>query len=86
MPSIPSPRPILPGYTLSSQHIAAFYKGELKHYHDIARIIKTEMDEKYPGAWHVIVGKSYGSFVTHQASRLIYFFLGPVGFLVFQHG
>mmetsp|Transcript_4421 Transcript_4421/g.5649 ORF Transcript_4421/g.5649 Transcript_4421/m.5649 type:complete len:82 (-) Transcript_4421:128-373(-) len=41
---------------------------------------------RYPGAWHVIVGKSFGSFVTHEVSSIIYFFVGSVGFLIFKHG
>lgn len=68
------------------QSINQFYRGEVKHFHEIAKAVKEAFDEKYPGSWHVIVGKSYGSFVTHQASRMIYFFLGQVGFLIFQHG
>ena len=41
---------------------------------------------RYPGAWHVIVGKHFGSFVTHETKSIVYFFVGAVGFLVFKHG
>jgi dynein light chain LC8-type len=41
---------------------------------------------RYPGAWHVVVGTSFGSYVTHEVSSIIYFFVGAVGFLVFKHG
>lgn len=53
------------------------YKGELKWYKDIAFELKQKFDKKYEGSWHVIVGKSFGSFVTHEVKRLIYFFIGP---------
>ena len=26
---------------------------------------------RYPGTWHVVVGKSFGSFVTHEVSRSV---------------
>ena len=38
------------------------------------------------GAWHCIVGKHFGSFVTHETKSLCYFFIGHVGFLIFKHG
>jgi dynein light chain LC8-type len=32
---------------------------------DMANFIKKEFDKKYTPTWHVIIGKSWGSFVTH---------------------
>mmetsp|Transcript_5990 Transcript_5990/g.7373 ORF Transcript_5990/g.7373 Transcript_5990/m.7373 type:complete len:103 (+) Transcript_5990:100-408(+) len=61
-------------------------KGEKVHMKDVAEMVKLAFDDKYPGAWHVIVGKSFGSFVTHEVSSIIYFFVGSVGFLIFKHG
>lgn len=42
---------------------------------DIAGYIKKEMDNTYSPAWHVIVGKNFGSFVTHETKHLIYFYM-----------
>jgi len=61
-------------------------KGEKAHMKDLAEVVKKEFDAKYPGAWHVIVGKHFGSFVTHETKNIVYFFVGAVGFLVFKHG
>lgn len=35
---------------------------------DIAMYIKKEFDRLHGTTWHVIVGKNYGSFVTHGKS------------------
>lgn len=35
---------------------------------EIAGIIKREFDRVYGPAWHCIVGKAFGSFVTHGTS------------------
>lgn len=32
---------------------------------DIAANIKKEFDKKYGPTWHVVVGKNFGSYVTH---------------------
>ncbi|TIA83271.1 hypothetical protein E3P98_00883 [Wallemia ichthyophaga] len=33
---------------------------------DIASFIKKEFDRVHGATWHVVVGKSFGSFVTHD--------------------
>ena len=35
---------------------------------DIAAAIKKEMDRRHGPTWHVVVGKNFGSYVTHGAS------------------
>ncbi|DAZ96011.1 TPA: hypothetical protein N0F65_008990 [Lagenidium giganteum] len=66
--------------------LKALYKGEKSHFTEVAQQIKKELEENQPGAWHVVVGKSFGSFVTHEVKKMLYFFLGQIGFLVFRHG
>merc|ERR1712100_294832 len=61
-------------------------KGEKDHFKDVAAILKADLDKKFQGTWHVVVGKHFGSFVTHEVRNIIYFFLGQVGFLLFKHG
>ncbi|CUM66413.1 uncharacterized protein PRCAT00004077001 [Priceomyces carsonii] len=53
---------------------------------DIATYIKKEMDALYGATWHVIVGKSFGSYVTHEQGSFIYFYVGPLAFLIFKSG
>ena len=40
---------------------------------DIARHIKIEIDKLYEPIWHCVVGKNYGSYITHEPQRFIYF-------------
>lgn len=40
---------------------------------DIASYIKSEFDRMYGYNWHCIVGKWFGSFVTHESKHYIYF-------------
>ena len=51
---------------------------------DIAHSIKTEFDNKFGSTWHCIVGKDFGSFVTHQSNHFIYFYLEGLAFLLFK--
>ena len=61
-------------------------KGDVKRFNEVAMMVSRALAEEYGGAWHVIVGKSFGSFVTHETATLLYFFLGQIGFLAFKHG
>lgn len=53
---------------------------------DIASYIKKQLDEQLGHTWHVIVGKNFGSYVTHELGYFIYFYVGPYAFLVFKTG
>ncbi|BFZ57479.1 Dynein light chain [Savitreella phatthalungensis] len=53
---------------------------------DIASYVKQEFDKKYGSTWHVIVGRNFGSYVTHETRHFIYFYLGQIAFLVFKSG
>lgn len=61
-------------------------KGEIKRYNHLAENVADAVREKRQGTWHCIVGKSFGSFVTHEDKSLVYLSLGPVLVLVFRHG
>ncbi|KAL3508674.1 hypothetical protein ACH5RR_028075 [Cinchona calisaya] len=50
----------------------------------LARSLKKEFDGKYGPAWHCVVGKSFGSFVTHSAGGFVYFSLDTLSFLLFK--
>jgi len=62
-------------------------KGEQSMYQkDLAQYIKQELDKTKGGTWNVIVGKSFGSFVTHETKTISYFLIGSNAFLVWRHG
>lgn len=42
---------------------------------DIAAYIKKEFDTKFNPTWHCIVGRNFGSYVTHETKHFIYFYL-----------
>ena len=67
-----------------SQHFA----NELAYFYpqDIAAYIKKEFDKKYNPTWHCIVGRNFGSYVTHETKHFIYFYLGQVAILLFKSG
>lgn len=53
---------------------------------DIAAYIKKEFDKKFAPTWHCIVGRNFGSYVTHETKHFIYFYLGQVAILLFKSG
>lgn len=53
---------------------------------EIAAFIKKEFDRKYSPTWHCIVGRNFGSYVTHETKHFIYFYLGQVAILLFKSG
>jgi len=52
---------------------------------DIAAYIKKEFDKINP-TWHCVVGRSFGSYVTHETKNFIYFYLGQIAVLLFKSG
>ncbi|KAI3469362.1 hypothetical protein Pfo_026025 [Paulownia fortunei] len=64
--------------------IAAF-----ENYHvekDVAEHIKKMFDKKYGPTWHCIVGKNFGSYVTHETNHFVYFYLDSKAVLLFKSG
>lgn len=53
---------------------------------DIATFLKKELDNMYGPTWHVIAGRSFGSYVTHEQGFFAYFYLGDLAILVFKSG
>lgn len=53
---------------------------------DLATFLKKELDQLYGPTWHVIVGKSFGSYVTHEQGFFIYYYIGELAFLAFKSG
>ena len=46
--------------------------------------MKKELDTKYNPKWHVVVGREFGSYVTHEVKDFSYFFVGELAFLVWR--
>ena len=51
---------------------------------DIARLIKIDADNKFGQTWHCIVGRNFGSFVTHEANYFIFFYIDKLAILLFR--
>ncbi|VDK87582.1 unnamed protein product [Dibothriocephalus latus] len=64
-------------------------KEALKQYNiekDIAAYIKKKFDKDHGPTWHCIVGRNFGSYVTHETKQFIYFYMGQVAILLFKSG
>ena len=53
---------------------------------DVASVIKKECDKRFGGTWHCIVGKDFGSFVSHESKHFVYFYLNDYAILLFRAG
>jgi dynein light chain LC8-type len=53
---------------------------------DIAENIKKEFDKKHGATWHCIVGRNFGSYVTHETNHFVYFYLDQKAVLLFKSG
>ncbi|KAI0199779.1 dynein light chain type 1-domain-containing protein [Astrocystis sublimbata] len=51
---------------------------------DIAQHIKKTFDDRKGPTWHCIVGRNFGSFVTHETRHFVYFYLGHCAILLFK--
>ena len=61
-------------------------KGKCELFKDVAKAIKTEFEAKYPGSWHVICGRDFGSHVTHEVRNILFCSMGRINLLIFKHG
>ncbi|TAQ86566.1 hypothetical protein B7494_g5121 [Chlorociboria aeruginascens] len=43
-----------------------------------------QFDDRKGATWHCIVGRNFGSFVTHETKHFIYFYLGHCAILLFK--
>jgi len=56
------------------------------HYSDqeIAASIRKQFQKLYPpSVWHCFVGRDFGTFVSHEANKYIYFYVGQLGVCLF---
>jgi len=52
----------------------------------VVAAVKKAFDEKWGPHWHVVIGKNFGSFVTHETKRFLYFYIGDKAVMVFKAG
>jgi len=53
---------------------------------EIAAYLKKEFDKAYTPTWHCVVGKTFGSHVTHEKEHFIFFTVGIYQILLFKSG
>ncbi|XP_046557592.1 dynein light chain 1, cytoplasmic-like [Haliotis rubra] len=53
---------------------------------DIAAHIKKEFDKRYNPTWHCVVGRNFGSYVTHETRNFAYFYISQVAILLWKSG
>ncbi|KAA0195055.1 Dynein light chain flagellar outer arm [Fasciolopsis buskii] len=53
---------------------------------DVAAYVKKHFDAKFSPTWHCIVGRNFGSYVTHETKHFIYLYIGQVAVLLFKSG
>ncbi|VDL88644.1 unnamed protein product [Schistocephalus solidus] len=51
---------------------------------DIAAHIKKTFDKDHNLAWHCVVGRNFGSYVTYESKNFIYFHVGQFAILLFK--
>jgi dynein light chain LC8-type len=53
---------------------------------DVAASIKKEFDKRHGASWHCVVGRSFGSYITHESKHFIYFYIDQIAVLLFKSG
>ncbi len=71
-----------PLITHCAQEYENFEEDGLK----VAKEVKLAFDEKWGGSWHCVIGKAFGSFVTHETQQFMYFYVGDKAVLLYKAG
>lgn len=53
---------------------------------DMANWIKKELDRQHTPFWHIIVGRNFGSYVTHETKHFVYFYVDELAVLCYKAG
>ncbi|ETO30827.1 hypothetical protein RFI_06293 [Reticulomyxa filosa] len=75
-----------PMMTVTTKHIFTYKQAleKLTIEKDVASHIKKEFDKKHGPTWHCVVGRNFGSYVTHETKHFIYFYIDQVAILLFK--
>ncbi|KAK4473937.1 hypothetical protein MN116_003260 [Schistosoma mekongi] len=52
----------------------------------IATYLKREFDDRYGSNWHCTVGKSFGSYISHEENKFIFFHLNGYYVILYKAG
>ena len=52
----------------------------------IAERVKKQFDEEWGPSWHVVIGKNFGCYCTHESSTFVYFYYGDKACMIFKAG
>ena len=62
-------------------------KGELRSETEMCKALKALLDAQMgPLTWHVIIGEQFGSYVSHESSKIIYLSFQRQQVLCWAHG
>ncbi|TGZ66863.1 hypothetical protein CRM22_005093 [Opisthorchis felineus] len=53
---------------------------------EMAKHIKTKMDKAFGKHWHCVVGKNFGSYVTHDPGNYVFFYVDKMAFQISRFG
>jgi len=48
--------------------------------------IKDHMDQCWEPNWHVVIGRNFGSKITHETHRFVYFYLQEKAVMIYKAG
>jgi len=52
----------------------------------IAKTIKEYMDKTWEPQWHVTIGRNFGSKITHETRRFLYFYINDRAVMIYKAG
>jgi dynein light chain LC8-type len=52
----------------------------------MAETIKREFDSRWSPHWHVIIGRNFGSFVTHETKSFLFYYVGDKAVMLYKAG
>ena len=89
--NINNPQPILKASDISDELKQKIFEISLAAVNnnnqlerEMAQEIKRALDTQVGPTWHVVVGKNFGSYVTHEKGYFVYFYIGQLALLVFK--
>mmetsp|Transcript_34326 Transcript_34326/g.38908 ORF Transcript_34326/g.38908 Transcript_34326/m.38908 type:complete len:94 (+) Transcript_34326:86-367(+) len=60
--------------------------SDFKTEREISNYIKQSFDKEYGPIWNCIVGRNFGSHVTHQTRKYMFFAMGEISILLWKSG
>lgn len=68
-------------YAISLAKEAITYEKTLR---DVAGHIKRAFDTRYGPTWNAVVGKSFGSYCTHETQGFLFFYADSLAIMLFK--